>query len=330
MPAPDALLDEFVRAAANAPDRLGFARVAVGALRRVVPFDGVAVVWFDPETTLPVDMWIDNPATGSAEAERALLEAEVDEFRQLAASGKRAARVSGAIGGDELRAVCVGDSGMWGAVALRRDGAASRFTTRDEDLLASLAGGFEEVQRARLERDLAAETGDHERGLLLLDDDDGVEMADAAAAAWLDELRDGRRRLPLVVTAVADRARDIASGRSDVAATARVRAASGRWFLARGSVLANGTHARTAVTLEPARAPELAGLIADAYGLTARERRVTELVAQGLPNAAIAAQLFLSTYTVQDHLKAIFEKLAVSSRGALVARLFVDHSLLSG
>jgi hypothetical protein len=34
------------------------------------------------------------------------------------------------------------------------------------------------------------------------------------------------------------------------------------------------------VVLEPARSPELAPLIADSYGLTERERRVTQLVAQ--------------------------------------------------
>ena len=92
----------------------------------------------------------------------------------------------------------------------------------------------------------------------------------------------------------------------------------------RGWVLQNGSEARTAITLEPARRPELADLLAEAYGLTARERRVSKLVAQGLPNAAIGARLYLSTYTVQDHLKAIFEKLGVSSRGQLVARLFLD------
>ena len=183
----------------------------------------------------------------------------------------------------------------------------------------------------RLEQDLSADGGDSDRGLLVLDDDDGIEMADAAAAAWLDELGATGRRLPLVVTAVAERARAIESGRTDAAATVRARARSGRWVLVRGSALGNGGRApRIAVTLEPARAPELAEVIADAYGLTARERRVTELVAQGLPNAAIAGQLYLSPYTVQDHLKAIFEKLDVSSRGQLVARLFVDHSLGRG
>jgi DNA-binding NarL/FixJ family response regulator len=57
---------------------------------------------------------------------------------------------------------------------------------------------------------------------------------------------------------------------------------------------------------------------------------VTELIAQGLPTAAIAARLHLPTYTVQDHLKAIFEKLDVSSRGQVVARLFVDHARPAG
>jgi DNA-binding CsgD family transcriptional regulator len=267
------------------------------------------------------------------------------QFRQLAASGRRAASLSEATGGDldssrrhrerlrphgfgdELRAVCVGEAGIWGALVMHRERGAPNFTSRDVDLLASLSGGCPEVQRVRLERGLSADAGDRDRGLLLLDEKDGIEMADVAAAASLDELRGRGRRLPLVVTAVAHRAREIASGRSDVAATARVGTAAGQWVLVRGSVLGNGTHARTAVTLEPARAPELADLIADAHGLTARERRVTELVSQGLPTAAIAARLYLSTYTVQDHLKAIFEKFDVSSRGQLVARLFVDHSL---
>ena len=77
--------------------------------------------------------------------------------------------------------------------------------------------------------------------------------------------------------------------------------------------------------MEEARPPELAPLIADAYGLTDRERRVTELVARGLPTADIGRRLHLSAYTVQDHLKSIFDKTGASSRGELVARLFFDH-----
>jgi DNA-binding CsgD family transcriptional regulator len=201
-------------------------------------------------------------------------------------------------------------------------------------LLAALSNGLAAgFQRATLEPRRAPSTAtprDRELGLLLLDDEDRIETASEAAAGWLDELRGEGGDLPVVVTGVAHHARAAARGNGDVVATARVRAASGRWALVHGSVLHEATRARTAVTIEVARAPELAALIVDAHGLTPRERRVTELVAQGLSTAAIGERLELSQFTVQDHLKAIFTKLDVSSRGELIATLFVDHYLVDG
>ena len=81
----------------------------------------------------------------------------------------------------------------------------------------------------------------------------------------------------------------------------------------------------TAVVIEPAKASEVAPLIVEAYGLTPREVEVTRALARGLTTIEIAADLHLSRYTVQDHLKSVYEKAGVSSRGELVAKMFADH-----
>jgi DNA-binding CsgD family transcriptional regulator len=126
---------------------------------------------------------------------------------------------------------------------------------------------------------------------------------------------------------VASRARSATAGDGGGTgvARARVRTRAGRWLVVRGSVLGDGPESRVAILLEAARPPELAPLIADTYGFTERERKITELVAQGFPTSGIATRLHLSAYTVQDHLKSIFNKSGTGSRGDLVARLFFDH-----
>jgi DNA-binding CsgD family transcriptional regulator len=52
--------------------------------------------------------------------------------------------------------------------------------------------------------------------------------------------------------------------------------------------------------------------------LSAREREVYELVCQGLSNAEIAAQLFISLGTVKAHVHHVFDKIGIRSRTALV------------
>ena len=56
-----------------------------------------------------------------------------------------------------------------------------------------------------------------------------------------------------------------------------------------------------------------------AGGLTPREVQVLRLVATGMTNRAIAAELVLSERTVDRHVSNIFTKLGVSSRAAATA-----------
>jgi DNA-binding NarL/FixJ family response regulator len=61
-------------------------------------------------------------------------------------------------------------------------------------------------------------------------------------------------------------------------------------------------------------------------GLSEREVEVLRLVAQGLTNAEVAAQLYLSPRTVEAHLRRIYDKLGTSSRSAAV-RFALEHDL---
>jgi DNA-binding CsgD family transcriptional regulator/tetratricopeptide (TPR) repeat protein len=61
-----------------------------------------------------------------------------------------------------------------------------------------------------------------------------------------------------------------------------------------------------------------------ATGLTPQERQVARQVAGGLSNREVAAQLFLSPRTIDFHLRNVFAKTGISSRGEL-ARLNLDQ-----
>jgi DNA-binding CsgD family transcriptional regulator len=61
--------------------------------------------------------------------------------------------------------------------------------------------------------------------------------------------------------------------------------------------------------------------VTGADALTASERRVAELAADGLTNRDVAQALFVTTKTVETHLGHVYRKLGVSGRDELGARL---------
>ncbi len=65
-----------------------------------------------------------------------------------------------------------------------------------------------------------------------------------------------------------------------------------------------------------------------AIGLSEREAQVVAALLKGLRNAEIARELFITEWTVKDHLKHVFAKLGVRSRGGLLKTL-LDETFLS-
>ncbi len=65
----------------------------------------------------------------------------------------------------------------------------------------------------------------------------------------------------------------------------------------------------------------------DAGPLTARETEVMQIVAAGMTNREIAAELFISEKTVARHLSNIFTKLDLTSRAAATAYAY-QHGIV--
>ncbi|REE96672.1 LuxR family transcriptional regulator [Thermomonospora umbrina] len=347
--------DEIVRLVHRGSPVPDFSRAVGEALGRAVPAEGTCLMTTDPATMLPTAEFVENGLP--ADELLRLVEIEVREpdfntWARLAHADRPAGSLSEATAGDldrsprqreirrpggfsdELRVVLAGSTGTWGQLTVFREAGRPYFSSAEVEFAASIAGLIADgLRRSMLLGD--AQAGDDDVGLLVLDADDGVRMSNRAAERLLDELGTSDRagaRLPLVISSVARQARSLSGSAPRTApapARARARTQAGRWLIVRGSLLNDGPEPQVAVMLEATRPAEMAPLMVDAYGFTDSERRVTELVAQGLSTKQIAARLHVSSYTVQDHLKSIFAKSGTGSRGDLIARLFLDHHAVS-
>lgn len=342
--------DEIVRLSACGLDVVAFFDEAGRILRKAVAFDGFCSMTVDPATMLltshvahdsvrPEDV----PSLGRNE----FLEEDVNKFAELARARRPAGVLTEATGrrperspryreilrpngfGDELRFTLLDGGACWGWVALYRREESGVFNEGDTELVASLSRPLAEgLRRAILLATAPTEEAPDAPGLILLAADGAVEAMTPAAGRWLGTLiaePPAAGDLPAIVNNVAYRALLAAHGGGSEGARARLPTTTGTWLVIHGSVIGDPGEGRTAVILEPARSPELAPLIVAAYGLTPREREVTELVLHGLSTAEIAERLHLTEYTVQDHLKAVFEKVGVRSRRELVAQIFFQH-----
>ena len=240
-------------------------------------------------------------------------------------------RFNMSMGGDqELIARLRTDHGETvGALGLYREPGAPMFGDADKAFVRAIAPLLARGARRSI---LVGEAQDPETpespGLVMLSDRWEVRSASPDVSRWLDELPDGdwsSGRLPSAVIAVAAQALNRETADGSPLAFARVLSKSGTWVVLHGASLDDGADRRIAVIIEPAHPARIYPLLMSAYGLTDRERDVTRLVLQGASTAQIAAELFISLHTVQQHLKSVFDKTGVRSRRDLVGKIFFAH-----
>lgn len=225
---------------------------------------------------------------------------------------------------DEMRAVLRSHGACWGTLTLYRQHPKPAYTLDDELTLAAVAPSIADLFRLTMLRAATSVTSAPllSPGMLTVTTSGDICERTEEAEAWLDQL-DNRDRVPSVVTSLA-----IATARGEGLARAALPSRQGSWITLHASELRTGKAGgedRVAIIIEAARPIELNDLVAEAYGLTPREREVTTLITSGLANKQIAQRLGLSHYTVEDHVKSVFAKTAVANRGSLVALLQNEH-----
>jgi DNA-binding CsgD family transcriptional regulator len=342
---------DVIRACHRGRDVEGVQREVLAALRRVTTVDAAFFATADPETLLFTGGRSEDPL---AAAQRWFMDNEfggtdVNTFaglvttpghvatldqatRRERAASPRYREIMAPLGlGDELRAALVVDDRCWGYLCLHREDGERGFAAADAALLARVGPHIAEaLRRAALVHGTTLVTADAGPGVVLLDEHLDRIAVTGRAEELMDRIAEtapGTLRVPAAVHTAAAALLALERGRSTMPPRARARARGGGWLHVHAARLrvdhADDGHpgGPIAVVIEHADAQTTTPLLLAAHGLTPRETEVARLVLRGVPTAAIVGELHISRHTVQDHLKAVFDKVGVRSRRELMGRL---------
>lgn len=315
----------------------------VCAVNAVAPHAAAAVMTTDPETHLPAGGIVSGFESEACVPfwDNELLDPDFNKFNDLARSVLPVATLAEATDGDlersprfqklyrefgasdELRVAFTSGTTCLAIGAFVRCNGTVFSPTEISDVRNMLVPASNALRKA-----LGRITANLPHGapvVLLLDGDGRVVSMSEGAEDLLEDLRIDNidEELPGTIMVAAARAR---SSRTTARVTTRLRGRSGRWVRVHVSPMA-GERDIVSVTVDAASPGDLVPILLDSYGLTERETGIVLAVCRGLGTKEIAAELSISVHTVRDHLKVIFDKSDVNSRGELVATLFSNHVL---
>lgn len=232
---------------------------------------------------------------------------------------------------DEARVLLSDRGGAWGSLSVFRGGDDPAFSAGELSFLETVAPALTRGIRAGLLTQMHTTAPHANRGpaVIVVDAHDRIAQSSPGAQEHLRRMTEVPNAADplLIVQALVAGARRFARGEADRMPRVRARTADGVWIVLHAAPLggAGDRAGDVVVTIEEARPQEVIDLVAAAFGLTMRERDVVEVLLTGADTREIAAALHVSPYTVQDHLKSIFDKAGVASRRELVARVYFDQ-----
>ncbi len=229
----------------------------------------------------------------------------------------------------EVRTTLNTGDAYWGALCLMRGKESRDFTTSEQQVLSQLSHHIGDGMRSAILRRALEQDQGGSMTTIMVDKGDrmlfGSRQAEEILEAFASPDQTDRTVLPRpLISVLALRNR----GSDPVAVPVEPRLTlpdqRGRWWTVTALEPGAGSHPDVAAMLvvSPATPEERFPRLMALYDLTPREREMVEWIAAGLSTKEIAGQLFVSEYTVQDHLKKIFGKLNVTSRRELMALLF--------
>jgi DNA-binding CsgD family transcriptional regulator len=345
------------RLCATAADARELRLTVLSELRQVIAFDAYAWLLTDPQTWVGSAPLADVPCLPELPALiRLKYQTTINRWTGLPAGQARA--LHQATGGDlarsrlwrellhgygvhDMLSVAFTDRfGCWGFLDLWRSASTPGFSAAEAAFLGQLIKPLTAaLRRTQAE---AFTPGQPVTGpvVLLLTPDLRVRAQTGETQDYLRRLvppDDDQAPVPAGAYNVAAQLLAAEQGVDDHPPWARVHLTGGAWLTLRAArigeadvpdgpagaagVAADPAGRDVAVTIEATTPADRAGLFARANGLTRRESELLRQLIAGGDTRDVAQQMFLSTHTVQDHLKSVFAKTGTRSRQALLSRV---------
>ena len=219
--------------------------------------------------------------------------------------------------------------GCWGFLDLWRARDSPAFDDDEAAYLAAIAPPVTEALRRLQGQGFVSTQAGRPLGgpvVLVLSPDLEVKAQTTETEAYLRALvpPDGNRE-PVPAGALNVGAQLLANeaGVDDHPSRARVHLSQGGWLSLRAARMAGPVDGQgdIAVTIEASSGAERIDMFGRPHALSPRESELLAGLARGADTRQLAAELYVSENTVQDHLKSIFTKTATRNRRALMARV---------